>query len=180
VRYAAARAALDVVLSHESAQPDTALRERIAAAVEREQRPSSGMRRIEQREDTPGNPADGPYPASVGEVADELAGLVVELDAGPARGLVRELVARLPEREAPSRDLPEPTGWTDAVGADGEDAITPHWERPRMGVITAWVGGVEVDGAYCDDLAEVRDDALALLAAVRYAGWFAAEREGGQ
>jgi hypothetical protein len=263
VRYAAARAALDVVLSHESAQPDTALRERIAAAVEREQRPSSGsdqidwaralaitdavmgvlsaapperdhsymdreiaclwmateclqlstrltdagfgeaaaivdaevdryreiaaaiaaappergpawaadgsrdsvwvigervvqrgpdqtvlldgerveyplalatalrcathssdywdqlaereapspasvraaaLRRIEQREDTPGNPADGPYPASVGEVADELAGLVVELDAGPARGLVRELVARLPEREAPSRD----------------------------------------------------------------------------
>jgi hypothetical protein len=65
---------------------------------------AAALRRIEQREATPGNPADGPYPASVGEVADELAGLVVELDAGPARGLVRELVARLTEREAPSRD----------------------------------------------------------------------------
>jgi hypothetical protein len=65
---------------------------------------AAALRRIEQREATPGNPADGPYPASVGEVADELAGLVVELDAGPARGLVRELAARLPEREAPSRE----------------------------------------------------------------------------
>jgi hypothetical protein len=63
---------------------------------------TEAVRRIEQREATPGNPADGPYPASVGEVADELAGLVVELDAGPARGLVRELAARLPEREAPN------------------------------------------------------------------------------
>jgi hypothetical protein len=65
---------------------------------------AAALRRIGQREATPGDPADGPYPASVGEVADELAGLVVELDAGPARGLVRELAARLPEREAPSRD----------------------------------------------------------------------------
>jgi hypothetical protein len=70
---------------------------------------AAALRRIEQREATPGNPADGPSPASVGEVADELAGLVVELDAGPARGLVRELAARLPEREAPSREEAEQT-----------------------------------------------------------------------
>ena len=50
---------------------------------------------IEQREAVPGDPSSGPYPASVGEVADELAGLVVELDAGPVRGLVRELTSRL-------------------------------------------------------------------------------------
>jgi hypothetical protein len=65
---------------------------------------AAALHRIEQREAMPGNPADGPYPASVGEVADELAGLVVELDAGPARGLARGLAARLTEREAPSRD----------------------------------------------------------------------------
>jgi hypothetical protein len=85
------------------------LRAQLSAAPPERETPSpasvraAALRRIEQREATPGNPADGPYPSSVGEVADELAGLVVELDAGPAQGLVRELVARLPEREAPSR-----------------------------------------------------------------------------
>jgi hypothetical protein len=92
-----------------TAQFDAVMEVLSAAPPEREAPTPASVRaaalhRIEQREATPGNPADGPYPASVGEVADELAGLVVELDAGPARGLVRELAARLPEREAPSRE----------------------------------------------------------------------------
>jgi hypothetical protein len=90
---------------------------------------AAALRRIEQREATPGNPADGPYPASVGEVADELAGLVVELDAGPAQGLVRELVARLAEREAPSR----------------EEVINVVWRGLSDDLRRAQSGGVDVD-----------------------------------
>jgi hypothetical protein len=107
---------------------------------------TAALGRIEQREATPGNPADGPYPASVGEVADELAGLVVELDAGPARGLVRELAARLPEREAPSREAPDqfaglllgtaPDGSVYTVQADGVSRIA--LERSRQVGAEGW------------------------------------------
>jgi hypothetical protein len=103
---------------------------------------AEALRRIEQREATPGNPADGPYPASVGEVADELAGLVVELDAGPAPRLVRELAARLTEREAPSRaevinrvSLTVTPGGTFREIATGvvDDLIERDWLQVREG-----------------------------------------------
>jgi hypothetical protein len=112
-----------------------ALVETVSAAPPEREAPSpasvrtAALGRIEQREATPGNPADGPYPASVGEVADELAGLVVELDAGPAPRLVRELAARLPEREAPSR----------------EEAINVVWRGLSDDLRRARSGGVDVD-----------------------------------
>jgi hypothetical protein len=42
---------------------------------------------IAQREATPGLPADGPYPATIEEVADELAAFILELDRTSAPGV---------------------------------------------------------------------------------------------
>lgn len=42
---------------------------------------------IKLREATPGLPANGPYPATVEEVADELAAYILELDRTVARGV---------------------------------------------------------------------------------------------
>lgn len=50
---------------------------------------------IAQREAVPGQPSEGPYPASVEEVADELAGFVDELDATCAPGVLVAVAVRL-------------------------------------------------------------------------------------
>lgn len=52
---------------------------------------------IRLREATPGMPTDGFYPASVGEVADELVAFINEMHRTCAPGLVHEVMARLGE-----------------------------------------------------------------------------------
>lgn len=52
------------------------------------------------REAVPGLPSEGPYPASIGEVVDELAGFVDELDATCAPGVLVALATRLAEMSA--------------------------------------------------------------------------------
>lgn len=47
------------------------------------------------REANPGRPEDGPYPATVGEVADEVVTWLREMEQVPAPGLIREVLARL-------------------------------------------------------------------------------------
>jgi hypothetical protein len=44
---------------------------------------------------TPGRPEDGPYPATVGEVADEVVQWIKETDTKYARGLTRHVIDRL-------------------------------------------------------------------------------------
>jgi hypothetical protein len=56
---------------------------------------SSAEAAIALREATPGQPANGSYPATVDEVADELAEFISELDTTCARGLRKALVERL-------------------------------------------------------------------------------------
>lgn len=46
---------------------------------------------IRIREATPGMPADGPYPATVEEVAEELYQLLRELEGTYAQGIIDEL-----------------------------------------------------------------------------------------
>jgi hypothetical protein len=53
---------------------------------------------IALREAVPGMPSEGPYPTSVGEVADELADFIVELDVSCAPGLIVEMRNRLQRR----------------------------------------------------------------------------------
>jgi hypothetical protein len=52
---------------------------------------------ISLREATPGVPADGPYPATIGEVADEIVDFVNELDRTCAPGLINAMHDRLTE-----------------------------------------------------------------------------------
>ena len=44
---------------------------------------------------TPGKPEDGPYPATVGEVADEVLAWLNEMERTSARGLTRAVIAGL-------------------------------------------------------------------------------------
>lgn len=50
---------------------------------------------ISLREATPGMPADGPYPATIGEVADEIVDFIDELDRTCAHGLITAVYDRL-------------------------------------------------------------------------------------
>jgi hypothetical protein len=50
---------------------------------------------IQPREAVPGVPGDGPYPATVEEVATELTGFIAELDTTVVRGLTAELARKL-------------------------------------------------------------------------------------
>jgi hypothetical protein len=50
---------------------------------------------ISQREVTPGLPSDGPYPSTIGEVADEIVDFVNELDRTCAPGLINAMHDRL-------------------------------------------------------------------------------------
>lgn len=50
---------------------------------------------VRQREANPGRPQDGPYPATVAEVAGEIAELVRELEASSAVGLVDAVLEQL-------------------------------------------------------------------------------------
>lgn len=54
---------------------------------------------IRVREATPGLPQDGPYPATIEEVADELASFIDELDATCARGVRAALIDRFINRD---------------------------------------------------------------------------------
>jgi len=47
------------------------------------------------REATPSRPEDGPYPATVGEVADEVVAWLNEMDRTSAPGLTRAVIAGL-------------------------------------------------------------------------------------
>lgn len=53
---------------------------------------------------SPGRPQDGPYPATVDEVDDELAAFITELDTRSAPGVTQRIVDRLTAPRAP--DLP--------------------------------------------------------------------------
>jgi hypothetical protein len=50
---------------------------------------------IAQREAVPGMPSEGPYPATVEEVADELVAFIRELDTTCARGVAAIIRAQL-------------------------------------------------------------------------------------
>lgn len=65
---------------------------------------SQATDRIEQREAVPGMPSEGPYPATVGEVADELAEFIWQLDRSVTIGLALELTTRLNVSPTVSRD----------------------------------------------------------------------------
>lgn len=54
---------------------------------------------IKLREATPGKPEDGPYPATVGEVADEIVTFIRELEVA-APGLTVEVYTRLREGDS--------------------------------------------------------------------------------
>jgi hypothetical protein len=49
----------------------------------------------ELREATPGRPEDGPYPATIGEVADEVLTWIGEMERTSAPGLTRAVIAGL-------------------------------------------------------------------------------------
>lgn len=66
------------------------------------------------REAVPGRPSEGPYPASIEEVVDELAGFVDELDATCAPGVLVALAVRLAEMSA--RDPVQRRAGKGAVG----------------------------------------------------------------
>jgi hypothetical protein len=103
-----------------------------------------------QREATPGRPEDGPYPATVGEVADEVVAWIDDMaDSGSARNLHREVLARLlpaglieeigRRREAyvhdqVSRQLAHTEGeMTRAQIDDAEIAARMHWDDLNPG-----------------------------------------------
>ena len=48
-----------------------------------------------QRPATPGRPEDGPYPATVGEVADEVLAWLGEMDRTSAPGLTHTVLVKL-------------------------------------------------------------------------------------
>lgn len=76
-------------------------------------------------------------------------------------------------------ELPEPDGWVEVVGDDGQDIRTPYWEASYGRSVTAWGGNVEAAGEIEEDLDEVRADALKMLAAVAVCERYRAEHQGG-
>jgi len=71
----------------------------------------------------------------------------------------------LPESITIEVILPAATGWRDVTDDRGYDSAVPYWDVGDS-VITAWTGGVDIDDDYRDNLAELRAEALAFLAAV--------------
>lgn len=66
-----------------------------ATGLTRETAREQASAAIRTREATPGNPAGGPYPATVSEVADELVDFILTLDANHARGVAGQIRDRL-------------------------------------------------------------------------------------
>lgn len=75
-------------------------------------------------------------------------------------------------------ELPEPDGYGDVVGDNGENAQAPWWYT-KHGTYTAWHEGVEDDWGLQEDetLDDVRSDALKMLAAVTACEQYRAQRE---
>lgn len=73
--------------------------------------------------------------------------------------------ANLPESITIEVTLPAATGWRDVTDDKGYDSAIPYWDVENS-VISAWTGGVDIDDDYRDNLAELRAEALAFLAAV--------------
>jgi hypothetical protein len=104
---------------------------------------------------------------------DGRVAVCTELADGPYRWLVWPPYGRLTDEQVTGEgwcellvaELPEPDGWADAVGDNGEDARTPYWETWR-GAYTAWTDGVEDAAGLNEDLECLRIDALKMLAAV--------------
>jgi hypothetical protein len=63
--------------------------------------------------------------------------------------------------------LPEPEGWTECIGIDGEDSQVPYW-LTRRGSVTAWTDGVQDDWGLQEgrEIDDARAEALSMLAAI--------------
>lgn len=73
-------------------------------------------------------------------------------------------------------ELPDPDGWTNTVGDDGENSRTPYWTT-RRGTVTAWTDGVDDDWGLNEEISGLRVDALKMLAAIAACERYRAERE---
>jgi hypothetical protein len=64
-------------------------------------------------------------------------------------------------------ELPSPDGHLDCIGNDDEDSHTPYWTSSST-TVTSWSEGVEInDDGLFENLDDVRETALKMLAAIR-------------